>query len=111
VPKWIESQCVTVYADERYAVTEDCEVVLNGDRMVIDATSSNEGWLWEGEDIGAGQYRFWCAKTDGEGTLNRSACGTKFEGSWSESRRYGMWKVTLGVLMRESDKETLENGY
>ena len=98
---WENSRCTTIYSDQRCAIEEICEVNLDGDRMVVDCRSVEEGWLWEGVDEGSGQYRFWCRKTQGEGTLNRGASGIIFEGSWSESGRYGMWTVTLGDTIRE----------
>ena len=86
----------TAYYDETTAdEEEDCEIIINMDKIVVSYRYDNEVVVYKGKDEGHGHFVLECPDRKGKATLHQIPESKFLEGFWIEEGYKGFWRITL----------------
>ena len=92
-----DNATVTSYFTDGGSDTQDCEVRMDGETIVVDGGD----WMYEGREQGPGHYRLESrgrnGNLDGTATLHRFDGASRLVGDWVEGRESGTWRIDLGA--------------
>ncbi|MDP3401447.1 MAG: hypothetical protein Q8R97_10025 [Brevundimonas sp.] len=94
----------TVYADGSTPTSGVCMVRLDSasrELKIYYVDENGEEVFYVGPELGLGHWKLQCPANGGIASLHAFDGSDIFEGSWIESRREGMWRITV-----EDDDET-----
>lgn len=103
--RWSKSECQTFYENAREAVTEQCEVLIIGGVITVDARHFGGNWIYKGHEVGTGHFSLGSETHHGTGTLHHDDAEDVLEGWWDEEGLRGMWRITLGQADEMSNLE------
>jgi hypothetical protein len=95
--KWKNSLMTTAFLDERVAIRDFCEVIIDENRIVVDYTEEDgTPTIYEGPNSKTGHFRLRCkSDKNAEATLHLVEGEDILEGYWVESGYEGFWRIGL----------------
>lgn len=92
----MDAKMDTVFYDETPAYEgEDCEIILNGDEIVVSYDDEDGVTVYRGKDDGQGHFVIECREKRGKATLHRMKRSKFLEGFWIEAGYKRFWRIVL----------------
>lgn len=86
----------TIFYDETHALEgEDCEIIINGDEIVVSYDYEDGVTIYKGKDEGHGHFVLECPEKQGKTTLHQILNSKFLDGFWIEEGYRGFWRITL----------------
>ncbi|MCP4020206.1 MAG: hypothetical protein GY729_00050 [Desulfobacteraceae bacterium] len=83
------------YDQEPSHEREDCEVVINGNKITVSHKEGGEHVTYKGIEVGPGHYELIEEGCDTKATLHRSPKSHILEGFWIAEGYKGFWRIEL----------------
>lgn len=88
---------LTSYYDGDDRVDCDCQVRIEGQKIVVSYDDDDGPMVYQGSETAAGHYRLVSSRKNGRATLHREPGDDVLEGHWIEAGYEGMWRIQLGT--------------